>query len=83
MPKKIDTEDERGYVCEICGAIYSLTKHGYNHAVSCEESHKVVYVKFYKEDLFKLYMFLMSGDESLLTESLMKTLTKYSRGYYT
>ncbi len=70
MPKQ--TND--GWKCTVCGTIYARD----TEAISCENSHDIIYVQFNKSDLFKLIQFIYTGDQSLLTESLMKTLMKYS-----
>ena len=75
MPEKID---EFSYKCTICGMMYEKR----DQAVKCENDHDLVYVKFKREDLFRLLQFIMTKDESLLSKSLMSTLNKYNRGYY-
>lgn len=69
------TKIEEGWKCSICGDIYSTDI----LAVSCEQSHEYVYVPIKQSDLFRLMQFIITKDDALLTESLMKTLTKYSR----
>jgi hypothetical protein len=60
--------------CSICHKIYSRLP----YARVCESSHDIVYIQFLRSDLQRLIQFLYSGDHSLLTESLMKTLMKYN-----
>lgn len=69
----VKTDD--GWKCSICGEIYSNDI----YALSCEQAHEIVYVPFNQGDLYNLLQFVWTKDESLLTESLMKTLMKYSR----
>lgn len=66
------------YNCKICNTGYERSE----LAKACEDSHKFVLVRFDREDLYKLLQFLITKDDSLLTESLMKTLRKYQRGSY-
>lgn len=75
MVKKV----EGGFQCSICNTIHSRDV----YALSCEQSHDIIYVPFKSEDLFRLVQFLYTKDDSLLSESLMKTLLKYrSRNYF-
>lgn len=73
MVKKLDTGK---YICAICGKEWSRD----TYAISCEQSHEMIYVPISRDDLFKLMMFIRTKDESLITESLWKVLNKYSRG---
>lgn len=73
----IKTPDGK-YQCIICNIQYAKDI----EAVTCESGHDLVYVPFNREDLFKLIQFLYTKDDSLLSESLMKTLLKYKRGFY-
>ena len=71
-------KESNNYTCEICNIIYSREE----LASACELSHEIVYVPFNREDLFKLIQFIMTKDESLIKESLIKTLRNYYRGEY-
>jgi hypothetical protein len=73
MPKEI----EEGFKCTICGDIF-ITE---NLAASCEDAHNFVLVKFSKFDLFNLVQYIYTGDDDLLTPSLMKTLLKYKSNF--
>jgi len=75
MPEKID---EFSYKCNICGTMYEKR----DEAVKCEQDHDIIYVKFKREDLFKLVQFIMTKDDVFLTKSLVSTLMKYKRGHY-
>jgi hypothetical protein len=66
------------YKCKICNKEFKVL----SMAEACEESHEYIYVKLKRKDLFKLMQFLYSGDRSLLSESLMSDLRKYTRGTY-
>lgn len=70
MPIKTNT----GWKCNICGMEHARDI----DALSCEQSHEVIYVPIKREDLFRLVQFLYTGDMSLITEELMSTLRKYS-----
>ena len=74
MVKKV----EGGYQCSICSMLHDRDV----YAVACEKSHEIIYVPINREDLFKLIQFLYTRDDSLLSESLIKTLQKYSKGSY-
>lgn len=75
MPEKID---EFSYKCIVCGKMYEKR----DNALICEQDHDIIYVKFKREDLFKLVQFIMTKDESLLSKSLVSTLMKYNKGHY-
>lgn len=62
------------YRCSYCGKSFSRSQ----EADSCRDSHQLIYVPLTKNDLNHLINFIYSKDEKLLTESLMKTLIKYS-----
>ena len=46
-------------------------------ALSCEQSHEVIYVPILREDLMKLIQFIYTGDTTLISKNLMSTLMKY------
>ena len=48
-------------------------------ADACEKSHKMILVPLSREDLNRLIQYLYTGEQKLLTESLMTTLLNYSR----
>lgn len=64
------------YLCGYCNKEYSDPI----RADSCKESHDLVYIALSKSDLNKLLNFIYLRDEELLTESLMRNLTKYLKG---
>lgn len=61
------------YKCSICGMEYRMSQ----DAFSCEIDHDIVYVRFFREDLYRLVQYLYTGDRSLLSDRLMETLMKY------
>lgn len=65
---------ETGWKCPVCEKIYSNRL----KATACNQSHDVVYVPILRGDLFRLLQFVYTGDRSLLGETLIKTLMKYS-----
>lgn len=68
------------WICDICGKrfVAEITPNPKAMAAQCESSHDVVYVPILREDLHRLIQFIYVGDQSLLTERLMKLLSKYS-----
>ncbi len=64
---------DNGWKCPICNLEYS--KQG--EALSCEQTHDVIYVAFRREDLYKLIQFVYTHDPALLSGSLIKTLMMY------
>lgn len=66
-------KDGELYYCSVCGESYNREL----YALSCEKGHDIVYVPIKREDLFRLIQFIYVKDDSLLTESLVKTLQKY------
>lgn len=73
------TKTETGeYKCAICGELYDRD----TLALSCEQSHDIIYVPMTRMDLYKLLQFIMTRDMTLLSPSLMKTLNQYKRGTY-
>lgn len=73
MPKK-DTDGR--WLCTYCGKDWAREI----YAVSCEQSHEIIYIPLTRSDLFKLLEFIYTGDPDLLTKSLVETLMKYRRG---
>lgn len=66
------------HTCSVCNTIYSTKE----LSDACEKSHDVVYVAFDREDLFKLIQFIITKDDSLISEKLVRSLQKYKRGEY-
>jgi len=48
-------------------------------ARKCENEHDVLFVPILREDLNRLLNFIATGDRTLLTERLSKTLFRYTR----
>lgn len=69
MPIKTET----GWKCSICELEHARDV----YALSCEQSHEMIYVAFKREDLYRLVQFIYTGDFELLTDSLKKTLMNY------
>lgn len=61
--------------CFYCGKVYPTE----SKARECENSHDIVFVPIFREDLNRLINFIASGDRNLLTERLSRTLYKYFR----
>jgi len=74
----VEKVDEFSYKCSTCGTMYEKR----DQAIACEKDHDIIYVKFKREDLFKLVQFVMTKDDVFLTKSLVSTLMKYKRGHY-
>jgi hypothetical protein len=72
---------ENGWKCSVCGKLYEYGKDKWpQHAAKeCEKNHDLVYVAFFPGDLRNLVQFLYTKDDTLLTESLVKTLTSYKK----
>lgn len=68
----IKDKDGKGYFCSYCGKKYSHSQ----EADQCRDSHDLVYIALTKEDLNRLLSFIQLKNEELLTESLMRALTK-------
>lgn len=65
---------ENKFVCIFCGKKFPT-------AIACDihkDEHNIVYVPIEFEDLQRLRQFLYFKDEKLLTETLVKTIIKYS-----
>lgn len=63
------------YECSYCGKNFETVL----KADGCEKSHELIYVPLKKTDLMRLIQFLYTKEEKLLTEELVRTLTKYAR----
>lgn len=66
---------EGKFVCTICG----LGWRNQLMADTCRSSHDVVYIPLLRSDLGRLLQFIITGEEELLTPSLVKTLRYYMR----
>ena len=65
-----------GYACGYCGKVFPNPI----GADDCKTKHELIYVPITKSDLNRLINFIYLKDESLLTQSLIDTLSKYLRG---
>jgi len=60
------------YLCSYCYKPYTdPTK-----ADSCRDNHDLIYVQISREDLARLMQFILTKDEEVLTESLVRSLKK-------
>jgi len=66
------------FQCIICKELYPIE----GEALSCEQSHDIIYVPLDREDLYKLIQFIYSGDISLISDRLKTRLLKYRKGNY-
>jgi hypothetical protein len=66
---------KEGWECSICGKIHPRDV----YALSCEQSHNIVYVPFKFGDLKNLVEFLLTRNESLLTPTLVNTIMNYKK----
>lgn len=74
MPKQIG----QSFFCIECNTRYATER----AAISCEENHNTIYVKFTREQLFKLIQFMYTGDMDLIRGDVQDTLMKYKQGRY-
>lgn len=75
MPREV----KHTFKCDICDKEYSSrsSEEAKRLAEKCEKSHDIVYIPLLKEDVRRLWMFLVSKNEDVLTKSLVDTLAKY------
>lgn len=64
------------YKCMFCSFEHYLSAHVYSHML---ESHDYVLVPMLREELVRLLQFIMTKDESLITEELYKKLRDFSK----
>lgn len=62
-------------ICFYCRKWYANP----DKARECENEHDVIFVPILKEDLNRLLNFIATGDRTLLTERLSRTLFRYTR----
>lgn len=65
--------------CSVCGLEYKAEQ----WATACEESHEYIYIRLKRSDLFSLLQYIQTGNQELLTKSLMSTLRHHMKGSYT
>jgi hypothetical protein len=63
------------YLCSYCEKQFSHPQ----EADQCRDSHDLIYIALTRTDLNRLLMFIRLKDDELLTESLVKSLTKLRR----
>ncbi len=61
--------------CGYCRLPYETSE----KAEKCKESHDIVYVGLSRSDLNRLVNFIYTGEEQLITDSLLDNLKKYLR----
>ena len=66
-------EEKKVYVCEICETKYTDPE----KARQCNFGHDIVYLPIERSDLKRLVQFIQTGEERLLTQSLIKLILKY------
>lgn len=66
-------EENKVYICEICEKKYKNPE----DARKCNFAHDIVYLPIERGDLKRLVQFLYTGEEKLLTQSLIQLLIKY------
>ena len=64
------------YRCSYCYKEYSKDQ----EADDCRLSHKLVYLALTEKDLNRLYNFINLKDDDLLTDSLVRQITKLVKG---
>jgi len=67
------------YKCSICGKVYSHRDNASakRMARECEEHHDIVYVPLLRSDVQRLLSFLVTKEDALLTETMVRTLRAY------
>lgn len=66
-------KNKRGeWICSVCGEVRKNPA----DADSCRDKHDIIYVPFLREDLNRLLHFIYQPDESLITETMVKTIRK-------
>jgi len=64
------------YKCSYCQKEFAHP----NDMDKCRLSHNLVYIELTKEDLNRLNLFLFSGDTSLITETMSRSIRKAQFG---
>jgi hypothetical protein len=75
MKMAIKNDADGTYSCSYCGKVFVDPF----KADECRDSHELIYIPFTKKDLNRLVEFIYLKDDSLLTPSLIKILTKRYR----
>lgn len=70
-----DAKKKRIYTCSYCGKPFETKE----RALSCKDTHDIIYVELSAEDLNRLLHFLHSKDEKILGPTLVHNLEKYRR----
>lgn len=61
--------------CSICNKEYPTSV----KADACRESHDMVYLRISKTDLSRLYQFLYTKNDKLISPELIETIGRYAR----
>jgi len=67
------------YACEVCGRIYKHKDRdsAERMARDCEQHHEIVYVPLLRSDVQRLLAFLVSKEDGLITETMVRSLKAY------
>ncbi len=71
MPKVVDSKI---YLCNICSKKYTTQEEARN----CENHHDLIFLPIEREDLQRLILFITTGEQRVLTSSLLEVLYRYS-----
>jgi len=63
------------YLCSYCSKIFVHPQ----DADACRDNHNLIYVALTKEDLSRIMQFIVTKDDDLLGERLIKRLQAYAR----
>lgn len=66
--------ESKKYVCQHCDKVYESS----DLARKCELGHDIVYLPIQRADLKRLAAFIYSGETQLLTDSLIRLVSKYA-----
>lgn len=72
MPNKVN---DKIFKCSICGESFPLE----SLAIGCETKHDTVLVPIPRSDLHALMQFFRTKDDDLISPTLQKIISKYSR----
>ena len=75
LQKSESGEMEVSYKCIYCDKLFVDDTKAYE----CVKNHELVYLPISKNDLNRLNQFIFTGNNKLLTESLVKVIQKYAR----
>lgn len=64
------------YRCSFCNKVFNTHIEADSHR---DDEHELVYVQMLKVDVARLLQFIATGERKLLTETMIKSLERYSR----